>query len=114
MRKSIIIILTAVLLMTALTGCVHQDIGVKINKDGTGSVTTTIGIKKSYYDQLKEAGSEDPFDGKETFTEEYDGEEYISVRETQLFDSVEDVEKALAEMTYSGENEMLSEFEEPV
>ena len=113
MRKTIIFILTAVLLMIAFTGCVHQDIGVKINKDGTGSVTATIGIKKSFYDQLKEAGSEDPFDGKETFTEEYDGEEYISVKETQLFDSIEDVEKALADMTYSGQSDMLSGLEEP-
>ena len=112
MKKAILFALTAVLLMAALTGCVREDIGVKINEDGTGSVTVTVGIKKSFYDQLKEAGSEDPFEEKETFTEEYDGQEYISVKETQLFDSVEEIENALKDMKYSGDEGVLSGLEE--
>lgn len=91
-----------------LTGCVQQDIGVTVNSDGTGSVSATIGIKKDAYEQLIGMGT-DIFEGKETSTYEYDGNTYVSYTETKDYESYEDMEKALLEMTY--ESEVLEELD---
>ena len=45
------------------------------------------------------AGS-DPFEGKETQEIEVDGDKYIAYTETKEYASFEEIEKALAEMTY--------------
>ena len=62
MRKAITLLLAAVTLIAALTGCMRTDIGVTLNKDGTGSVSASVGIEKSVYDQLAAAGA-DLFEG---------------------------------------------------
>ena len=77
MKKTMAILLSAVMMIVMLTGCIHQDMGVKMNKDGTGSITTTLGIEKDFYDQLVSMGS-DPFEGKTTTEYEYDGTTYCS------------------------------------
>lgn len=94
------------MLLSLLTGCIHQDMGVKMNKDGTGAITTTLGIEKDFYEQLKSMGS-DPFEGKTISEYQYDGSTYVSYAETKEYSSYEEMEKALLEMTY--ETEMLED-----
>ena len=102
MRKHITLLMAMICMFALLTGCVQQDIGVTVNSDGTGSVSATIGIKKDAYEQLIGMGT-DIFEGKETSTYEYDGNTYVSYTETKDYESYEDMEKALLEMTYESE-----------
>ena len=98
MKKIIVLILAAVMLAFCLTGCVYEDMNIKLNKDGTGSIATTIGLKKNFVDQMM--GGQNPFEGKETHEIEVDGDKYIAYTEAKEYDSFEEIEKALAEMTY--------------
>ena len=102
MKKHIMLLMAIVCMFTMLTGCVQQDIGVAINADGTGTVSVTIGIEEEAYEQLVGMGS-DIFEGKETSTYEYDGNTYVSYTETKEYESYENMEKALLEMTYESE-----------
>lgn len=105
-KKVISLFLSTVMLLCILTGCIHQDMGVKMNKDGTGSITTTVGVEKSFYEQLVAMGS-DPFDGKTVTEYQYDGSTYVAYAETKEYNSYEDMERALLELTY--ETEMLDD-----
>lgn len=98
-KKAISLLLCTVMLLCMLTGCIHQDTRVKMNSDGTGSVTTKLGIAKDFYEQLREAGS-DPFEGKSVTEYQYDGTTYVSHSETKEYASYADMEKALLAMTY--------------
>jgi hypothetical protein len=70
-----------------------------MNKDGTGSIATVIGIEKELYQTLKQMDS-DPFSGKDTKEYTYDGTTYVSYSEVKEYGSYEDMENALLEMTY--------------
>lgn len=105
-KKVLALLMSTIMLLSLLTGCIHQDMGVKMNKDGTGSITTTLGIEKDFYEQLKSMGS-DPFEGKTVSEYQYDGSTYVSYAETKEYSSYEEMEKALLEMTY--ETEMLED-----
>ena len=105
-KKVFALLMSTIMLLSLLTGCIHQDMGVKMNKDGTGSITTTLGIEKDFYEQLKSMGS-DPFEGKTVAEYQYDGSTYVSYAETKEYSSYEEMEKALLEMTY--ETEMLED-----
>lgn len=105
-KKVFALLMSTIMLLSLLTGCIHQDMGVKMNKDGTGSITTTLGIEKDFYEQLKSMGS-DPFEGKTVSEYQYDGSTYVSCAETKEYSSYEEMEKALLEMTY--ETEMLED-----
>ena len=109
MKKTLAILLSAVMMIVMLTGCIHQDMGVKMNKDGTGSITTTLGIEKDFYDQLVSMGS-DPFEGKTTTEYEYDGTTYVSSAESKEYSSYEEMEQALLDMTY--ETELIEDAQE--
>ena len=98
-KKVISLLLGTVLLLSLLTGCIHQDMGVKMNKDGTGSITTTLGIRKDFYEQLTDMGS-DPFAGKTVTEYEYGGAAYVAYGETKQYRSYEEIEKALLDLTY--------------
>ncbi len=100
MKKIIAILLVAVSLALCLTGCVYEELGVKLNKDGTGSISTTIGMKKDVLEQLIEMGSTNPFAGKETTETEYDGEKYITFTETKEYESFEEMEKVLSGLKF--------------
>ena len=92
--------MTALVLIAALTGCVRNDIGITINKNGTGSVAVSVGIEKSTYDQLVSMGSE-PFEGKKTEKVTYGDDTYITYTETKEYNSYEEIRKALLELTYN-------------
>ena len=109
MKKTMAILLSAVMMIVMLTGCIHQDMGVKMNKDGTGSITTTLGIEKDFYDQLVSMGS-DPFEGKTTTEYEYDGTTYVSYAESKEYSSYEEMEQTLLDMTY--ETELIEDAQE--
>ena len=100
MKKIMALLLSVITLALCLTGCVYEELGVKLNKDGTGSIETTIGLKKEFVKQLKELGGTDPFTDKETTEAEYDGETYIVFTETKEYKSFEEMEKALIELTF--------------
>ena len=101
MKKILAMLLAAVTLALCLTGCVYEDLSVKLNKDETGSIAATIGIKKDFVDQM---GVQNPFEGKETKEIEYDGEKYIAYTEVTEYASFEEIAKALSEMTYDTED----------
>ena len=105
-KKVFSLVLCTIMLLCVLTGCIHQDMGVKMNKDGTGSVTTTLGIEKEFYEQLKSMGS-DPLEGKTVTEYLCDGSTYVAYAETKQYSSYEEMEKALLEMTY--ETEMIED-----
>ena len=99
MKKIFALIFAAIILAMCLTGCVHEELGIKLNKNGTGSIAATVALQKDAYEQLAVFGG-DPFEGEETFEVEYDGETYIAFTETKEYASFEEMEKALIEMTY--------------
>ena len=105
--KFIALALAAITLCMALTGCMHTDIGIKMNKDETGSISATFGIEKDFYEEIKDSG-DDPFEGKTTVTYELGDETYIGYTETKEYGSYADMEKALLEMTY--QTDMLDEM----
>lgn len=98
-KKAISLLLCTVMLLCMLTGCIHQDTRVKMNSDGTGSVTTKLGIAKDFYEQLTAADS-DPFEVKSVTEYQHDGTTYVSYSETKEYASYADMEKALLAMTY--------------
>ena len=101
MKKILAIVLAVITLSLCLTGCVYEDLSVKLNKDETGSIAATIGLKKEFVDQT---GVQNPFEGKETKEIEYDGEKYIAYTEVTEYASFEEIAKALTEMTYDTED----------
>lgn len=100
MKKKIFMLLAAVLAVVAMfTGCIQNDIGVKIRKDGSGSVSTTVGIEKHAYENLKSIGA-DPFEGKPTTEYTYEDSTYVAYTEVQEYNSYEEMEQALLAMSY--------------
>lgn len=108
MKKIITLLLSTLLLVGLLSGCVQNDLGVKLNSDGTGSVSVTLGLEKDLYDQLKASGS-DPFEGKTTTSYEDGDDTYIAYTETTEYESYEEIESALLAMEY--EYDMLESAE---
>ncbi|MBQ7499536.1 MAG: hypothetical protein IJT91_01435 [Clostridia bacterium] len=109
MKKITALLLSVITLALCLTGCVYEEFGVKLNKDGTGSIETTVGLKKEFVTQLAELGGANPFAGKETAEIEYDGETYIAFTDNKEYESFEEMEKALSELTYDT-NDMENAF----
>ena len=103
MKKFLTLALSALMLIATLTSCVAEDIGIKLNKDGTGSVALTVGIKEDYYDMMTDADGNSIFNGKETTEVTIDGEKYIAVTETKEYKSFDEIETALLELTYNTE-----------
>ena len=100
MKKTITLLLTALMLAFALTGCVRSDIGVTLNKNGTGSVSASFGIEKSAYEQLKAIGT-DIFEGRDTAEQKYGDAKYVTYTETKEYGSYEEIKAALLELTYN-------------
>lgn len=109
-KKIFALIMTVTLFAVMLTGCIQNDIGIKLNKDGTGSISAMIGIKKDFYENLKSLGS-DPFEGKETTEYTYEDSTYVAYTEIKEYSSFEEIESALLEMTY--ETDFMEEAENP-
>ena len=101
MKKTITLLLAALALVFALTGCARSDIGVTLNKNGTGSIAVSFGIEKSVYDQLAALGGSDIFEGRTPEAIKYGDTTYMTVFETKEYGSYEEIKAALLELTYN-------------
>ena len=101
MKRIAILLLSTLTLLTLLTGCVHEDFGIKLNADGTGSVSARIGIDKDVYNQALGMGADLFGDSEAEPTEyEYKGKTYVSVTETTEYASFDELKQALLDLTY--------------
>jgi hypothetical protein len=101
MKRIAILLLSALTLLTLLTGCIHEDFGIKLNADGTGSVSARIGIDKDVYSQALGMGADLFGDSEAEPTEyEYRGKTYVSVTETTEYASFDELKQALLDLTY--------------
>ena len=90
MKKTFTLLLTAVALVFALTGCGRSDIGITLNKNGTGSVAASFGIEKNAYEQMKATGI-DVFEGKTTTEQKYSDNTYVTYTETTEYGSYAEI-----------------------
>ena len=101
MKRIATLILSALTLLTLLTGCIHEDFGIKLNEDGTGSIVARIGIDKDVYNQALGMGADLFADSEEEPTEyEYKGKTYVAVTETTEYASFDELKQALLDLTY--------------
>ena len=87
MKKVFALFLTVLTLLAVMTGCIHEDIGVILNADGTGKIAATVGVEEGTYNQLLGMGV-DLFSDSE------------SVSETTEYAAYEELRQALLDMTY--------------
>ena len=52
MKKITVIILAVLILALALTGCVREDINIRLNRDGSGSVSVTYAVNNEFLEKL--------------------------------------------------------------
>ncbi len=52
MKKIFAVILASVSLAFCLTGCVREELGIRLEKDGTGSIQATVALKKTSLNSL--------------------------------------------------------------
>ncbi|MCP3032285.1 hypothetical protein LF817_13135 [Halobacillus sp. A1] len=91
-------IMIGAVLVLALAGCVQGDFGVKINKDGSGVHTITLGIEESVFEQF--GGSEgetidstnDDLEAQGYTVENYNEDGYVGFRATKEFEEVSDMQ----------------------
>jgi len=103
MKKKVVLVFAVVILMVVfLTGCIRTELGIFLNSDGSGSVGASVLIKKEFYEMIKE--DNDPFEGKITFTEKIDGEDYVGFRETKVYDRAADLTAALLSFKFWDED----------
>ena len=101
MKRIAILLLSTLTLLTLLTGCIHEDFGIKLNADGTGSVAARIGIEKDVYNQALGLGADLFSDSESEPTEyEYKGKTYVAVTETTEYQSYDELRQALLDLTY--------------
>ena len=101
MKRIAILLLSTLTLLTLLTGCIHEDFGIKLNADGTGSVSARIGIDKDVYNQAISMGADLFADSEAEPTEyEYKGKTYVAVTETTEYQSYDELKQALLDLTY--------------
>ncbi len=108
MKKTITLLFAALALIFALAGCARSDIGITLNKNGTGSVAASFGIEKTAYEQFKAMGA-DIFEGKTTTEQKYGDATYVTYTETKEYSSYADIKTALLELTYN--TEKLEQYE---
>ena len=101
MKRIAILLLSTLTLLTLLTGCVHEDFGIKLNADGTGSIAARIGIEKDVYNQALGLGADLFSDSESEPTEyEYKGKTYVAMTETTEYQSYDELRQALLDLTY--------------
>ena len=106
MKKTIALVLTLLSALALLTSCIHEDIGIVLNEDGTGKIAATVGVDKDTYNQLLGMGVDlladaEKNSGETPFEYEYKGKTYIALSETTEYASYEELKQALLDMTYN-------------
>ena len=103
------IITAAILCITLLllTGCMRQEISIKINTNDSSTVTSTLAINKSIFEEyFSEDGEMLLGDNTQEWYEyEEDGETYLAVTQTADFETLADLEKYLRDMEYPNDTE---------
>ncbi len=96
MKKAWILITAGLLIL--LTACVQGDVGVKINKDGSGTSTITLGIEESTYEQFSQRAEtmlssvNEELEAQGYTVESYTEEGYKGFKATQSFENVRDMQ----------------------
>ena len=104
MKRIAALILAALTLTVLLTGCIHENIGVKLNEDGTGSMSAAVGVEKNTYDQLLGMGVDLFADSEaEPGEYEYKGKTYVSIARTAEYESYDELKQALLDLTYESD-----------
>ena len=102
--KRIAYLLAVFVLVLSCTACMKVDIGVQINEDETGSLTTKISIEESVYEALVSMEEYEnnefvgSFKAKDFQKEVIDGASYYSAEKTEMFVSYEELVKSLEEI----------------
>ena len=97
-------LLAALCLAVLLTGCVRTELGVTLNKDGTGVIMTTVAVEEDAYNMMKQSGT-DPFEGRETQKVTYDDTAYVSCSEATERLPYEDLETRLKAFRLDNQDE---------
>ena len=105
MKKVFALFLTLISALALMTGCIHEDIGIVLNEDGTGKIAAAVGIDKDTYNQLLGMGFDllsdaEKDSGETSYEYEYKGKTYIALSETTEYASYEELKQALLDMTY--------------
>ena len=99
MKRFATLILSAFTLLALLTGCVHEEFGIRLNDDGTGSITAAVGIEKEVYNQLLGLGMDLFSDSDAEPTEyEYKGKTYLAMTETTEYRTYDELRQALLDL----------------
>lgn len=95
------------ILLFLLTGCMRQEIAIKIDSDDHSVVTTTVGIKKSIFDEYfdEENGITIGDGTQEWYEYDVEGETYLGISETESFGSLLELETYLKQMVYPEETD---------
>lgn len=102
-RRFIIVFPFALLLTLLLAGCIRTEVGITLKNDGSGSIGTALLIRADIYEMM--SISDDPFEGKDTFSEISNDTEYIGIRENSEYDSAEELKAALFNLTLADNRE---------
>lgn len=101
MKKRILLIISILFIVTILfSGCMFQDIGVKLSKKNGGTITMTFGLKKDIYNKLV-ADGKDPFENMETTEYKYNDSIYVAYSETKTFATYDALASALLDISYN-------------
>ena len=99
--KKVILLITSIVLTLSLAGCIRTDIGVTLNKNGTGSVCVSVGIEESAYNELATTYGANFFEGKTPIPEKYGDTTYMTVKETTSCSSYDEIKNKLLSLTYN-------------
>ena len=91
-KKLVATIMVAVMLCVALSGCMAQVASVKLNTDGSGTISARFGVTEEYKDMLG--------DYEDVFI--YNGTTYYGIEESVEFSSVEELMQEAESMSEQG------------
>lgn len=91
-KKLVATIMVVVMLCIALSGCMAQVASVKLNTDGSGTISASFGVTEEYKDMLG--------DYEDVFT--YNGTTYYGIEESMEFSSVEELMQEAGSMSEQG------------
>ncbi len=102
MKKVFAILISAIIAMVALTGCMQENVGVTINADGSATIHGVIKIQKEYYDSqyaseendpIQEIKEESPNATIKEYEETIKGEEYKCFDISEPYSSIAKAKK---------------------
>lgn len=104
MKRVFAILISAIIAIVTLTGCMQEKMGVTINADGTATVNAVIKIQKEYYDSqygaegndlIQEIKQESPNATVKEYEEKIKGETYKCFDVSEPYSSIAKAKKAL-------------------